>query len=168
MAQRAGSYIPSTKFPRLEKAADNAGRPFEHIGRQVTFVLDTIAGLPHTVRAYRNQTLAAFAETTWGNGSILVGGGIASVLAILGVSVGGMIGILGTPELVRKAGYLALTSDDLSRPERFRRADAVFDAALDRLDATTGTDSVLGPAGSRVRGHEFHRTRTDPAAPRHP
>lgn len=30
------------------------------------------------------------------------------------------------------------------------------------LDATTGTDSVLGPAGSAVRGHEFHRTRTDP------
>ena len=99
MAQRAGSYIPSTKFPRLEKAADNAGRPFEHIGRQVTFVLDTIAGLPHTVRAYRNQMLAAFAETTWGNGSILVGGGIASVLAILGVSVGGMIGILGVTSL---------------------------------------------------------------------
>ena len=26
------------------------------------------------------------------------------------------------------------------------------------------TDSVLAPAGTRVRGHEFHRTTADPAA----
>ena len=26
------------------------------------------------------------------------------------------------------------------------------------------TDSVLAPAGTRVRGHEFHRTHTDPPA----
>jgi cobyrinic acid a,c-diamide synthase len=30
--------------------------------------------------------------------------------------------------------------------------------------AVAPTDSVLGPAGTRVRGHEFHRTRSDPPA----
>lgn len=40
---------------------------------------DVLVGLPHTVRAYRRPDLAAFAETTWGNGSTTVGG-IASVL----------------------------------------------------------------------------------------
>jgi len=84
---------------RLRRAADATGQPFEHIGRQTSFVLDVIAGLPHTLRAYRKQTLAAFAEVTWGNGSFMVGGGIASVLAILGLSVGGMIGILGVTSL---------------------------------------------------------------------
>jgi cobyrinic acid a,c-diamide synthase len=31
-------------------------------------------------------------------------------------------------------------------------------------DATAPGDSALAPAGTRVRGHEFHRTATDPAA----
>jgi cobyrinic acid a,c-diamide synthase len=31
-------------------------------------------------------------------------------------------------------------------------------------DATAAGDSVLAPAGTRVRGHEFHRTVADPAA----
>ncbi|MFM9378927.1 MlaE family ABC transporter permease [Gordonia sp. VNK21] len=91
--------MPSVQHPRLDATARMAGRPFENIGRVVTFVLDVLAGLPHTLRTYRKQTLSAFAETTWGNGSILVGGGIASVLAILGLSVGGMIGILGVTSL---------------------------------------------------------------------
>ncbi|GAA3947884.1 ABC transporter permease [Gordonia caeni] len=99
MALPTRGEIPSTHRPQLTLAGELAGRPFEHIGRVVTFVLDVLAGLPHTVRAYRKQTLAAFAETTWGNGSIMVGGGIAAVLAILGLSVGGMIGILGVTSL---------------------------------------------------------------------
>lgn len=95
------THVPSRHWHehRLQAAADSAGRPFEHIGRWVTFVVDVLAGLPHTVRAYRRQTLAAFSEVTWGNGSIMVGGGIAGVLAILGLSVGGMIGILGVTSL---------------------------------------------------------------------
>ncbi len=31
-------------------------------------------------------------------------------------------------------------------------------------EAHLAVDSLLGPAGTAVRGHEFHRTRTDPAA----
>ncbi|WP_235831463.1 MlaE family ABC transporter permease [Gordonia zhaorongruii] len=90
---------PSVHRPQWHAAGEFAGRPFEYVGRLATFVADVLTGLPHTIRAYRKQTLAAFAETTWGNGSIMVGGGIASVLAVLGVSVGAMIGILGVTSL---------------------------------------------------------------------
>lgn len=99
MATQATSFTPSASWMRSRRLIGAAGRPFEHIGRQVTFVLDVLAGLPHTVRAYRRQTLTAFADVTWGRGSFLVGGGIASVMAILGLSVGGMIGILGVTSL---------------------------------------------------------------------
>ncbi|MCF8603471.1 ABC transporter permease [Gordonia sp. HY442] len=99
MAYANRGQTPSVHRPRWHAAGETAGRPFEHVGRLVTFVADVLTGLPHTVRAYRKQTLAAFAETTWGNGSIMVGGGIASVLAVLGVSVGAMIGILGVTSL---------------------------------------------------------------------
>ncbi|MFC7574086.1 hypothetical protein ACFQX8_17975 [Klenkia terrae] len=41
--------------------------------------------------------------------------------------------------------------------------------ALGYRAAVALTDSVLAPAGTRVRGHEFHRTRTSPApGPRRP
>ncbi|HNP55833.1 MAG TPA: ABC transporter permease [Gordonia sp. (in: high G+C Gram-positive bacteria)] len=98
-AQSSGAYVPSEYRPTLRRAGRTAGRPFENIGRIVTFIGDVLAGLPHTLRAYRKQTMAAFTEVTWGNGSILVGGGIATVMAVLGVTVGGMIGILGVTSL---------------------------------------------------------------------
>lgn len=91
--------IPSTRFPRTSIAVDRAGAPLETLGRVTSFVIDVITGIPHTLRTYRKQTLTAFADTTWGSGSILVGGGIAAVLAILGLAVGAMIGILGVTAL---------------------------------------------------------------------
>lgn len=99
MAAELPSHTPSGYRPGLTRAAEVSGRPFEHLGRMVTFCWEVLAGLPHTVRAYRRQTMAAFAETSFGNGSIMVGGGIASVLAVLGLAVGGMIGILGVTSL---------------------------------------------------------------------
>ncbi|MDO4784317.1 MAG: cobyrinate a,c-diamide synthase [Propionibacteriaceae bacterium] len=35
-------------------------------------------------------------------------------------------------------------------------------------EARLASDSILGPAGALVRGHEFHRTRTSPGAGDHP
>lgn len=99
MARSLPSAVPSGYRPGFTRSARQAGKPLEHIGRVVTFTGQVLAGLPHTIRAYRRQTMTAFAETTWGNGSIMVGGGIASVLAVLGLAVGGMIGILGVTSL---------------------------------------------------------------------
>ncbi|EHB58514.1 protein of unknown function DUF140 [Mycolicibacterium rhodesiae JS60] len=66
---------------------------FEPIGQFVVFTAQTIWTLPITVHRYRRQALAAMNNLTWGRGSILVDGGVISVLVILGVAIGGTVAI---------------------------------------------------------------------------
>jgi phospholipid/cholesterol/gamma-HCH transport system permease protein len=67
----------------------------EHLGHQITFMLQVLAAIPHTLRAYRRQTMLVLTDITWGSGNLVVGGGTVSVLVILGVAVGSSIGIEG-------------------------------------------------------------------------
>ncbi|SFA47708.1 phospholipid/cholesterol/gamma-HCH transport system permease protein [Rhodococcoides kroppenstedtii] len=67
----------------------------EHLGHQLTFVWQVLAAVPHTLRAYRRQTMLVLTDITWGSGALVVGGGTVSVLVILGVAVGSSIGIEG-------------------------------------------------------------------------
>ena len=73
----------------------------------------------------------------------------------------------GAPVVAECAGLLYLARELDGRP-----MSGVLDATaqmtgrltLGYRDATAAGDSVLAPAGTRVRGHEFHRTVADPAA----
>ena len=73
----------------------------------------------------------------------------------------------GAPVVAECAGLLYLARELDGRP-----MCGVLDATaqmtgrltLGYRDATAAGDSVLAPAGTRVRGHEFHRTEADPAA----
>jgi cobyrinic acid a,c-diamide synthase len=73
----------------------------------------------------------------------------------------------GAPVVAECAGLLYLARELDGRP-----MCGVLDATaqmtgrltLGYRDATAAGDSVLAPAGTRVRGHEFHRTVADPAA----
>ena len=73
----------------------------------------------------------------------------------------------GAPVVAECAGLLYLARELDGRP-----MCGVLDATaqmtgrltLGYRDATAAGDSVLAPAGTRVRGHEFHRTVVDPAA----
>lgn len=71
----------------------------------------------------------------------------------------------GMPTIAECAGmlYLAETLDDHpmvgSLPARAAMGRRL---TLGYREATSLVDSVLGPAGTRVAGHEFHRTVTDP------
>ncbi|WP_371829905.1 MlaE family ABC transporter permease [Rhodococcoides trifolii] len=67
----------------------------EHLGHQITFMAQVLAAVPHTLRAYRRQTMLVLTDITWGSGNLVVGGGTVSVLVILGVAVGSSIGIEG-------------------------------------------------------------------------
>ncbi|GAB17164.1 YrbE family protein [Gordonia effusa NBRC 100432] len=68
----------------------------QNLGRQLHFTLMAVAGTGRAVRAYRSQTMIAFTDLTWGNGrSVIIGGGVAPVIVIMGVAAGGMIGIVG-------------------------------------------------------------------------
>lgn len=67
----------------------------EHLGHQLTFAWQVLAAVPHTVRAYRRQTMLVLTDITWGSGALVVGGGTVSVLVILGIAVGSSVGIEG-------------------------------------------------------------------------
>ncbi len=72
----------------------------------------------------------------------------------------------GLPTVAECAGLLYLC--DAVEGQRMVGAVPAQAAMHPRLtlgyrEARTGVDSLLGPAGTAVRGHEFHRTRTDPA-----
>ena len=49
--------------------------------------------LPQTVRKYRRETLDRTINLAWGRGSLIVDGGVISVLVVLGIAIGGMVAI---------------------------------------------------------------------------
>ncbi|OMC07276.1 ABC transporter permease [Mycolicibacterium fortuitum] len=62
-------------------------------GRWVVFIALTILMLPVTLRRYRRETLQQMNSLAWGRGSIIVDGGVVSVLLILGVAVGASLAV---------------------------------------------------------------------------
>ncbi|CQD06718.1 organic solvents resistance ABC transporter permease [Mycobacterium europaeum] len=67
--------------------------PFRSAGQWATFIAQTVWLLPITVRRYRRETLQVMNNLAWGRGSIIVDGGVISVLAVLGVTVGAIVAI---------------------------------------------------------------------------
>ncbi|MGA5544964.1 MlaE family ABC transporter permease [Mycobacterium sp. NPDC051198] len=66
---------------------------FRQTGQFTVFVAQTVWLLPVTVRRYRKQTLHAMNDLAWGRGSIIVDGGVISVLVILGMAIGGTVAV---------------------------------------------------------------------------
>ncbi|MGW6727997.1 MlaE family ABC transporter permease [Nocardia sp. NPDC055029] len=85
----ASKYTP---FPRLSAMIRPIRRGvvggFHEVGRATIFVAKTIYLLPKTVRMYRNQTYKTMNGMAWGRGSVVVDGGVVSLMMLLGVSVG--------------------------------------------------------------------------------
>jgi phospholipid/cholesterol/gamma-HCH transport system permease protein len=71
----------------------SVGGAFQGAGRWVTFIAQTFWLLPITVRKYRRETLQVMNNLAWGRGSVIVDGGVISVLAILGITVGAIVAI---------------------------------------------------------------------------
>jgi len=68
-------------------------RLFRTVGQWVLFTAQTFWFLPLTLRRYRRQTLQQMNNLAWGRGSIIVDGGVISVLVILGIAVGASIAV---------------------------------------------------------------------------
>jgi phospholipid/cholesterol/gamma-HCH transport system permease protein len=66
---------------------------FHTIGQFVVFTAQTVWLLPVTLRRYRRQTFQAMNSLAWGRGSIIVDGGVISVLLILGVAIGASVAV---------------------------------------------------------------------------
>ncbi|MGQ4601588.1 ABC transporter permease [Nocardia sp. R6R-6] len=63
------------------------------LGQIAVFAGKTIALLPLTVRHYRSATLKTMNQMAWGSGSLIVDGGVISLMFFLGVAVGAVVGI---------------------------------------------------------------------------
>ena len=67
----------------------------QRLGHMIGFLVRALAAIPTTLRHYRKEFLRILADVTWGNGSIVVGGGTAGVIIILGAAAGALVAIEG-------------------------------------------------------------------------
>ncbi len=80
---------------RLARFYQRATKPIARLGHLLVFFVRTLVAVPIAVRQYRGEFLRLLSNITWGNGSLVVGGGTAGVAVVLGVSVGALVGIEG-------------------------------------------------------------------------
>ncbi|WP_194820165.1 ABC transporter permease [Nocardia sp. XZ_19_385] len=66
---------------------------FDGLGFILGFTWQVLSSIPLTLRHYRAQTLATITDMTWGRGSIIVGGGTAAVMVVMGAAIGASSGI---------------------------------------------------------------------------
>ncbi|MCK8672251.1 MlaE family ABC transporter permease [Rhodococcus sp. NPDC003382] len=78
---------------RLGAVTRRARGAVEELGQIVLFTARTFYLLPKTVKHYRKQTLATMNNMAWGNGSLVVDGGVISLMFFLGIAVGAVVAI---------------------------------------------------------------------------
>lgn len=67
--------------------------PLDNVGFALAFVWQVLSSIPFTLKHYRSQTVVRITDLTWGRGSVIVGGGTAAVMVVMGAAVGASIGI---------------------------------------------------------------------------
>lgn len=82
-------------FFNLFGTSGSAWGVFDTIGHVVSFVAEVIRTIPHALKHYRSQIMVILTDITWGRGALVVGGGTAPVLAVLGITVGGIVAVQG-------------------------------------------------------------------------
>jgi phospholipid/cholesterol/gamma-HCH transport system permease protein len=94
----AAPYYPPGVRP-LMVAARPVGDLVIRLGHMLSFFAHAVAGIPVTLTRYRKAFLTILSDVTWGNGSIVVGGGTAWVIILLGATAGAIVGIEGLQAL---------------------------------------------------------------------
>ncbi|MEE2033891.1 ABC transporter permease [Rhodococcus chondri] len=90
----ASRYFPSGARPVAGLLASQV-RLVVRLGHMVTFLVRALAAVPTTLRHYRKEFLRILSDVTWGNGSLVVGGGTAGVIIVLGAAAGAIVAIEG-------------------------------------------------------------------------
>ncbi|OBJ38355.1 ABC transporter permease [Mycobacterium colombiense] len=83
-------------------------RWFRLVGQWTVFIGQAFWLLPLTVRRYRRETLKQMNNLAWGRGSLIVDGGVVSVLLLLGIAVGASLAIEALATL-NQIGFGALS-----------------------------------------------------------
>ncbi|WP_019200296.1 ABC transporter permease [Tsukamurella sp. 1534] len=82
-------------FFRLFGGSGSAWTGFDLLGHILSFIAEVIRTVPHAIKHYRSQIMYILTDITWGRGALVVGGGTAPVLAVLGIAVGGTVAVQG-------------------------------------------------------------------------
>ncbi|WP_165615325.1 ABC transporter permease, partial [Mycobacteroides chelonae] len=90
----ASRHIPGPLRP-FQRAQDVGAGPIMQLGHMLTFFGEALAGIPFALRHYRREFVRLLSDISWGNGSIVVGGGTAGVAVGLGMLAGALIAIEG-------------------------------------------------------------------------
>ncbi|MBI3691496.1 MAG: ABC transporter permease, partial [Mycolicibacterium aromaticivorans] len=93
MASSTASSAATNLSRIVQLPVSAVAETFRTAGQWAAFIAQTIWLLPITVRRYRRETLHVVNNLAWGRGSVVVDGGVISVLAILGVTVGAIVAI---------------------------------------------------------------------------
>lgn len=90
----AAQYYPPGVRP-VYRAAARLGSGAMRVGHMGTFLFRALFSIPVMLRHYRKEFLRILSDITWGNGSIVVGGGTAGVIIVLGAAGGAIVGLEG-------------------------------------------------------------------------
>ncbi|MEU4708231.1 ABC transporter permease [Nocardia salmonicida] len=90
----AAQYYPPGVRP-IYRAAVRLGSGAMRLGHMGTFLFRALFSIPVMLRHYRKEFLRILSDITWGNGSIVVGGGTAGVIIVLGAAGGAIVGLEG-------------------------------------------------------------------------
>lgn len=94
----AAPYVPlglGRMYSALRGAASAPVGVAAMVGHQARFVALSLRSIPFAIVTYPRHVLAHVGSVVFGNGAIVVGGGMLGVLAFLGVAMGGTIAIQG-------------------------------------------------------------------------
>ncbi|WP_280362085.1 ABC transporter permease [Nocardia wallacei] len=90
----AATYYP-LGLGRVLRAAEPPTREIMRLGHMALFFVRAVSSIPVVLRHYRKELLRLISMVTWGNGSLIVGGGTAGIVVVLGASAGALVGIEG-------------------------------------------------------------------------
>lgn len=90
------TYVPLAPIAgRVIRLYRRSTLPVVRLGHMLVFFVRALVAVPIAARQYRAEFLKLLSNITWGNGSLVVGGGTAGVAVVLGITVGALVGIEG-------------------------------------------------------------------------
>ena len=97
----SSTYVPPLLRP-LRRIRGSAGAPRDwlaRVGHQVFFFLRSIGSMPLALKQYPKEVWRLLSDVTWGNGSLIVGGGTIGIVLVLSAFGGMTVAIQGYSSL---------------------------------------------------------------------
>ncbi|MGY0500298.1 ABC transporter permease [Nocardia sp. FBN12] len=91
----SATYVPPLLRPlrALRRAAGQPANAVRKAGHQAFFFVRCLADIPLAFKHYRKDVWRLLSDVTWGNGSLVVGGGVMGVIIAMNIFVGVTIGL---------------------------------------------------------------------------